>query len=97
MQKMAEGARINTGELRYAGFWIRFAAKIVDGLILGIPLFAILMVVVMSTVRGGTSPMPDIFGLLAQLIFYAIMSANTGRHRAKWCARFISSPARARR
>jgi uncharacterized RDD family membrane protein YckC len=34
MQKLAEGARINSGELRYAGFWIRFAAKFIDGLIL---------------------------------------------------------------
>ena len=43
MQKLAEGARVNTGTLHYAGFWIRFAAKFVDGLILGIffmvPLF----------------------------------------------------------
>ena len=34
MQKLAEGAQINTGELRWAGFWIRFLAAFVDGLIL---------------------------------------------------------------
>ena len=34
MQKLAEGALVNTGELRWAGFWIRFAATFVDGLIL---------------------------------------------------------------
>jgi uncharacterized RDD family membrane protein YckC len=43
MQKLAEGARLNTGELRYAGFWIRFVAKFIDGLLIGvvvmIPLF----------------------------------------------------------
>src|ERR1051325_782664 len=27
MQKLAEGARLNSGELVYAGFWIRFAAR----------------------------------------------------------------------
>jgi uncharacterized RDD family membrane protein YckC len=35
MQKLAEGARLNTGELNYAGFWTRFAAVFLDGLILG--------------------------------------------------------------
>jgi len=35
LQKLREGARLNTGGLNYAGFWIRFAAKLLDGLILG--------------------------------------------------------------
>src|SRR4051812_14247099 len=35
MQKLAEGAQLNTSELRYAGFWIRFVAKFLDGIILG--------------------------------------------------------------
>jgi len=34
MQKLAEGAPIKTGELNYAGFWTRFAAIFLDGLIL---------------------------------------------------------------
>lgn len=34
MQKLAEGAYINTGETRWAGFWIRFAASLVDGLLM---------------------------------------------------------------
>jgi len=33
MQKLAEGAQINTGELRWAGFWIRLGAQFIDGLI----------------------------------------------------------------
>jgi uncharacterized RDD family membrane protein YckC len=33
MQKLAEGAQINTGEFRWAGFWIRFAAQFIDGLV----------------------------------------------------------------
>jgi len=36
MQKLAEGARLNTSELRYAGFWIRFVAKFIDGFIIGL-------------------------------------------------------------
>ena len=43
LQKLAEGAKVSTGAFNYAGFWIRFGAKVVDSLILGIifgaPLF----------------------------------------------------------
>lgn len=34
MQKLVEGAPINTGDLNYAGFWTRFAAYFLDVLIL---------------------------------------------------------------
>jgi uncharacterized RDD family membrane protein YckC len=36
MQKLAEGARIDSHALRYAGFWIRFAAIFIDGIILAV-------------------------------------------------------------
>jgi uncharacterized RDD family membrane protein YckC len=52
MQKLAEGAKINTGTLNYAGFWIRFAAKFVDGLILGIPFMIIFFWVIFSRARS---------------------------------------------
>ena len=48
MQKLAEGAQIKTGELNYAGFWIRFAAKFVDWLILGVPFMVIYFLVILS-------------------------------------------------
>jgi uncharacterized RDD family membrane protein YckC len=44
MQKLAEGAQINTGEMRYAGFWIRFAARFVDGAMLWVVNFIISLV-----------------------------------------------------
>src|SRR5690606_14846460 len=34
VQKLAEGAQINPNDLRFAGFWTRFAAVFLDGLIL---------------------------------------------------------------
>jgi uncharacterized RDD family membrane protein YckC len=34
MQKLAEGAEIRTTALHYAGFWVRFAALFLDGVIL---------------------------------------------------------------
>lgn len=57
MQKLAEGAQLNTGEMRYAGFWIRFLAKIIDGLILGlalaVPLVIIGVLFAMGTSKSG--------------------------------------------
>ncbi len=37
MQKLSEGARIDTGEIHYACFWIRFTAMFLDELLIGIP------------------------------------------------------------
>lgn len=58
VQKLAEGASLNTGELRYAGFWIRFAAKFIDGLILGftlvLPLMIVMFVLVGTAARRGS-------------------------------------------
>ena len=45
LQKLAEGARIETS-IRYAGFWIRAGAKLLDGLILrvvGLPVSLLMM------------------------------------------------------
>lgn len=72
MQKMAEGVAINTGQLRYAGFWIRFVAKFIDGLILGVPLIAIMFFVGMRAAANPGSGMPDIVGLVAQLGYYVL-------------------------
>jgi len=35
LQKLAEGAKLNTGDMVYARFWTRFAAVFLDGLLLG--------------------------------------------------------------
>jgi uncharacterized RDD family membrane protein YckC len=36
IQKLAEGAKLNTGQMVYAGFFTRFGAVFIDGIILGI-------------------------------------------------------------
>jgi len=41
MQKLKEGAKLSGGGLNYAGFWTRFAAVFLDGLILGAVNFVI--------------------------------------------------------
>jgi uncharacterized RDD family membrane protein YckC len=61
MQKLAEGAHINTGELRWAGFWIRLAASFVDG-------FLMIFVVVGVQLALGLS-MGQIIGLEERTAF----------------------------
>ena len=72
LQKLAEGVQINTGELRYAGFWIRFAAKILDGIILGLPIFGVFMILGVAAASGGPSPWLEFAGAFAQLAFYGL-------------------------
>ena len=78
LQKLSEGAKINTGELNYAGFWIRFGAKIIDGLIIGLPMvviFFIVMIPVMSQNRGNSNPSP-VMAFLPSLLQLAFLFVN---------------------
>ena len=70
MQKLAEGAKINTGELNYAGFWMRFAAYFLDFLILMAVNFSISLVGGLSMAQAaGVQPR----GAIAfQLVLFAI-------------------------
>jgi uncharacterized RDD family membrane protein YckC len=55
MQKLAEGAKLNTGELNYAGIGTRFGAVVLDGILLWIVSFVtqmLSMLVVTSAMRS---------------------------------------------
>lgn len=64
VQKLKEGAAVGAvagpAAMNFAGFWIRFAAKFIDGLIfmviLGIPIFALMIPMMRSASRGGPPP-----------------------------------------
>lgn len=62
MQKLREGAAplsaAQPGAPRYAGFWIRFAAKFIDGLIVGVPIMVLSFIAsaLMGTSLGGFQP-----------------------------------------
>jgi uncharacterized RDD family membrane protein YckC len=64
MQKLAEGARLNVGYsgMTYAGFWIRVAAKMLDGLVLTVVL-VIPLVVIMVVLVGASSTRSN-FGVM---------------------------------
>lgn len=59
VQRLKEGAPL-PGVARYAGFWIRFAAKIVDGLILAVPNFIVIALTGLLTgALAKTAGLPD--------------------------------------
>jgi uncharacterized RDD family membrane protein YckC len=74
VQKLKEGAR-PAGILQYAGFWIRFGAKVIDGLILGVPYFVI-MALLLPAFSGSRGPGPMFAAqILIQGMFYVINAA----------------------
>jgi uncharacterized RDD family membrane protein YckC len=75
MQKLSEGAQIQTGELNYAGFGIRFGAKFLDGLILGLPFMAVFFIVAVPQVRNVTPGRVNFLPLLMQLGFIVVRMA----------------------
>lgn len=70
-QRIKEGAAL-PGELAYAGFWIRFAARFLDGIILGVVSFAIQMA--LGAVLGVASEGQE----LTFLAIYYIFSLGIG-------------------
>jgi uncharacterized RDD family membrane protein YckC len=82
LQKLSEGVKINTGTLNYAGFWIRFAAVFVDGLILGLPFMIVYFATVFPSIsaashRNGQPPQFAILPLLEQMGFYLVQWGYT--------------------
>lgn len=78
MQRMAEGAQIAPVapvEMRYAGFWIRFVAKFIDGLILGVFFFIPAFIIGFNSAMSGRPPSArlQMVQILANLGFAAAM------------------------
>ena len=69
MQRMREGGQPAIGARRYAGFWIRAVAIIIDGVLLGVLGFIVAMPLRMFVGVAAVSPdptaaLPALFGLL---------------------------------
>ncbi|MGA2867607.1 MAG: RDD family protein [Verrucomicrobiota bacterium] len=78
MQKLSEGAPVlAAGELNYAGFGVRFGAKFIDGLIIGIPLMVVYIAFLlpMMTSARTRNGQPDL-GILPFLLQAAMLFAN---------------------
>jgi len=75
MQKLAEGARLNTGALNYAGFWTRFAAVFLDGLILWVVNTAINLAAGLGAFQTSTSASAGFSPILLVVFFFEIAIA----------------------
>lgn len=67
-------SREKPGRLRYAGFWLRFLALIIDSLIF---LLAGIILAFLVEVMGGSPKGLDIPFLLASWLYYAIMESSS--------------------
>ncbi len=75
LQKLQEGAAINTGEMRYAGFGTRFGAKFLDGLILGVPMIIVFIAIGAMSGTNAESSSFQIFPILVQIGFIFVQMA----------------------
>jgi uncharacterized RDD family membrane protein YckC len=89
LQKMSEGIEPTTG-MRYAGFWIRFLAKFIDGLILTVVLVVPFLIFMALTGAFGDPESSSAAATLAQIVFqigYYVVAAGysiffTGKYGA---------------
>jgi uncharacterized RDD family membrane protein YckC len=72
-------------EVRYAGFWIRAAALLIDSLILGTFQFVVEFVVGYVLSRAGVSPIPEaiemdlqVMSLLVQIFYFCWFRTHSG-------------------
>jgi uncharacterized RDD family membrane protein YckC len=63
IQKLSEGAEIRTS-VRYAGFWLRFAAAFLDNLIIGTVNFGIQMLIVAYMISAADPSQPQLWLVL---------------------------------
>jgi uncharacterized RDD family membrane protein YckC len=80
VQKLREGATLPMGgAMVYAGFWIRFGAKLIDGVILGVVIMAPATIFLILAIRSGRLNPQEQLGIqiLVQFGFYAINFAYT--------------------
>jgi uncharacterized RDD family membrane protein YckC len=73
IQKLSEGVHVD-GTLSYAGFWVRFAAKFVDGLILGIPFIVVYFLLAFRMIQAQRPDEFPVFLLLWELGFFAVQA-----------------------
>lgn len=80
LQKLQEGASLTAGGVHYAGFWIRLGAKLLDGLIIGVPMMIVFFLLIYVAVRPlqssqGPSPFMILLPSFLQIGFFFLLGA----------------------
>ena len=84
LQKLSEGASIETGVRRYAGFWIRGGAKFIDGLIVRVVGFPVGFLMGLSAPSRSAEAavlvqvLAGLFGLLINMAFVVFFLGKFG-------------------
>jgi uncharacterized RDD family membrane protein YckC len=94
VQRMREGTT-QPGHLRYAGFWIRVAAKLIDGAILGVVSIVITIVTgaAMAGMIAGGGDKPNVGGILAlQGVNMLLQTAVQVAFAAFFLPRYAATP-----
>ena len=79
--------------MRYAGFWIRFAAKLVDGIIMGV-LLGLPMIAIMASMGALQNPPeePSDTAVLIQLMFQIIYFVAYGAYSIFFIGKYGATP-----
>jgi uncharacterized RDD family membrane protein YckC len=67
------GYSYGAAPVQYAGFWARFAAVFLDGLIISIPLN------IVTRAAGDAAPVIQLIGFIAGVVYYAFLEGSTGQ------------------
>ena len=98
LQKLKEGATVDT-VLNYAGFWIRFGAQFIDGIILGVVNFVISLLgmgvifgSVMASGHKADGAASAVAMILAQLVIFAIQITIQMSYETFFIGKFGATP-----
>lgn len=91
-QKIREGVRPHAA-MHYAGFWIRFVAKFIDGIILAVvnTVFTLIAGVMTSAMAQGAAS-PDAAIILVQLVLFVVQMAVGIGYAVFFVGRFGATP-----
>lgn len=96
LQKLREGVGLR-GTMAFAGFWIRVAARLVDGLILMVPSLMAVMVLwgavgVMAFSRSGSSSLSVLPALVVMGVVFVVMSVLPFAYTVFFVGRYGATP-----
>lgn len=92
LQKLSEGAAVNTEGFRYAGFWIRFAAKFIDGIIIGICVTAPGMAILAMMGAYNKDAPPEMAIVFAQVIFQIVSILASAAYSIFFVGKYGATP-----
>jgi uncharacterized RDD family membrane protein YckC len=92
-EKLSEGVEPVTVAMRYAGFWIRFAAKFVDGIIMSV-LVVVPMIAIMASMGmfERSSEEPSEAEIIVQLVFQIVYVAVYGAYSIFFVGTYGATP-----